>query len=241
MRRLPFSLAGFGATILPAAALAAALCSAAPSMAADMVRTITVTGDASISRAPDMATISIGVTSVGESAAEALGANSKTMEAVIARLKEKGIAAGDLQTSGLSVNPNYNSSYSSSSEQTASGFTAMNVLTVGIRDLDGLGGVLDAVVADGANTLNGVSFGLVDPRPALDEARKEAVADARARAEVLAAAAGVKLGDLVSITEGYGYGGGPAPMFRAEAASVPVERGEVSYQATTTVVWELAQ
>lgn len=237
MRRLPFSLAGFGAATL----LAAALSSAAPVMAADMVRTITVTGDASISRAPDMATISIGVTSVGESAAEALGTNSKTMEAVIARLKEAGIAGSDLQTSGLSVNPTYNNSPSGSSVATASGFTAMNVLTVGIRDLDGLGGVLDAVVSDGANTLNGVSFGLVNPGPALDEARKAAVADARARAEVLAGAAGVKLGDLVSLTEGYGFGGGPAPMFRAEAASaVPVERGEVSYQATVTVVWEIA-
>ena len=238
MRRLPFSFSALGFAGLTALAMSASVISASAALADSPLRTITVTGDASIARAPDMATVTIGVTSTAETAAEALAANSKSMEAVIARLKESGVAAADLQTSGLSVSPNYNNNYSSDTGA-PQGFVAMNMVTVGIRDLTKLGGVVDAVVADGANTLNGISFGLIDPRPALDEARKAAVADARARAEVLAGAAGVSIGDLVSISEGYGYSGGPAPLFKAEAASVPVETGEVSYQATATVTWEI--
>lgn len=220
-------------------ALIAALMTAAPALADMAPRTITVTGEASVARPPDMATVMIGVTSVADTAAGALAANSADMQAVIERLKASGVGAGDLQTTGLSVNPNWSSYSSSSSRNKIDGFTATNMLTVGIRDLDALGAVLDAVVADGANTLNGVTFGLVDPRPALDEARREAVSDARARAEVIAAAAGVTLGDLVSVSEGGSFGGGPAPMYRADSASVPIERGEVSYQANVTLVWEL--
>ncbi len=225
---------------LSGVAMAAALLAAVPALAEGRA-VITVNGEASVSRAPDMATISIGVTTVGKSAGEALKQNSTDMDKVIARLKEAGIGEGDMQTSGLSVNPNWSNSYSSSGTQTIDGFTALNYLTVGIRDLGKLGEVLDQVVADGANTLNGVTFALIDPRPALDEARKEAVADARARAELLATASGVKLGDLVSITDGGGFAGGPGPMFRAEASAVPVQSGEVSYQANITISWEIAE
>ncbi len=223
---------------LPAAVLGMPVLAAGP-LLADSPATITGTGEASIARAPDMATISVGVTTIGENAGVALKENSADMEKVIARLKASGVAERDMQTSGLSVSPNWSNSYSSTSAQKIDGFTAMNYLTVGIRDLEKLGEVLDAVVEDGANTLNSVNFSLLDPRPVLDEARKEAVADARARAELLATAAGVKLGDLVSVTEGGGYGGGPAPAFRMDAASVPVQHGEVSYQATVSITWEI--
>ncbi|NPD17342.1 SIMPL domain-containing protein [Xinfangfangia sp. D13-10-4-6] len=223
---------------LSALVLGAALMAATPSLA-DRANTISVNGEASISRAPDMATISVGVTTTGKTAAEALTQNSAEMQKVIDRLKASGVGDAQMQTSGLSVNPNWsNSNYSSTSE--VEGFTAMNSLRVGIRDLDKLGELLDAVVADGANTLNGVNFGLIDPRPVLDEARKEAIVDARAKAELMAAAAGVKLGDLVSISEVGGYGGGPSPAFRMDAASVPVQRGEVDYQATVSMTWEIA-
>lgn len=240
MRMLPFALKA-----LPVAALvAAALVTALPARAADpAIATITVTGEALVERAPDMATISIGVTSIEETAAAALTANSEAMRGVIERLKTAGIAEKDIQTSGLSVNPNWTGYDSSSSGgPSISGYTASNIVTVDILALDGLGTVLDAAVTDGANTLNGVSFGLVDPRPVLDEARKAAVTDARAKAELLALAAGVKLGDLVSISEG-GSSGAPVPMFKADAvaASVPVQGGEVSYSASVTVTWKLAE
>ena len=223
-------------------ALAVVLALAAP-LAAETTApppTITVTGEASVESVPDMATLSIGVTSVAETAAAALRDNSAAMQAVIDRLKAAGIEERDLQTTGLSVNPNWSSYDSSSSGSQITGFTASNMLTVDVRALAGLGQVLDAAVADGANTLNGLTFGLTDPRPVLDEARKAAVLDARSKAELIAAAAGVALGPVLSITEGGGYGA-PVPMYKADSAmaAVPVQQGEVSLSASVTIVYAL--
>lgn len=228
--------------VLPMAALMAALALPLAAQTPPPPQ-ITVTGEGLVERAPDRATVSLGVTTVAATAAEALAANSEAMRAVLARLTAAGVADKDMQTSGLSVNPNWTSYDSSvSGGQRIDGFTATNILTVDIAALDTLGAVLDAAVSDGANTLNGVTFGLADPRPAMDEARRAAVEDAKAKAALLAAASGVTLGPILSITEGGGYGG-PAPMYRAEAASsaVPVQAGEVSYQASVTVVWQLAE
>lgn len=204
---------------------------------------ITVTGEGTVQRAPDIATLSLGVTTTGATAAEAMDANTAALNGVLDRLKAAGVAPRDMQTSNLSLNPNW-SGYDSASTPRIDGYTAQNQLTVVIRNLDGLGAVLDAAIGDGANTLNGLTFGLAEPDPALDEARKAAVAKARARAELLAGAAGVKVGRIVSISESGGYAV-PAPMFRAEAsaadAPVPVQGGEVGTTASVTIVWELAQ
>lgn len=203
---------------------------------------ISVTGEGRVDAVPDMATVSLGVTTEGATAAEAMAANSAAVQAVLDRLAAAGIAARDVQTTGLSLNPLW-SSYDNGQKQRIEGYAAANMVTVRVRALDALGGVLDAAVSDGANTLNGLSFGLADPAPALKEARARAVADARERAEVLAGAAGVKLGRLLSITEGGFGGGGPLPMYRAEAAMapVPVAAGEVAMTVTATLVWEIAQ
>lgn len=219
---------------------ALALPLAVPAMAEDIARTISVTGTGSVESAPDMATLMIGVTTQGETAAVALAENSKATEAVIARLTASGVEARDLQTSNLSINPNW-SGYDSSSPS-ISGYVASNMLTVRVRALDTTGAVLDAAVADGANTLNGMTFGLADPEPAYAEARKEAVADARAKAELLAAAAGVKLGQVLSIADA-GAMTDPAPMYRdAVAASpVPVVGGELALVANVAVTWEIAE
>lgn len=242
MRAIPSTL-----RFIPVAALAlACLASALPARAqtaAPAFPTITVTGEGSVEAAPDIATVQIGVTTVGATAAEALSANSTAMEAVMARLTAAGVAARDLQTSGLSVSPNWTGYDSSvSGGPTISGYTASNMLTLRLRALEGLGAVLDASVSDGANTLNGLTFGLADPRPAMDAARKEAVADAKAKAELLAVAAGATLGPIMSITEG-GTVYEPQPMYRtaAEAAPVPVAAGEVGYAASVTIVWQLAE
>lgn len=204
---------------------------------------ITVTGEGRVDGAPDMATISLGVTTEGQTAAEAMRANSDELARVLANLETAGIAARDVQTSGLSLQPNWQSDSASGTSRIV-GYIASNMLTVRVRALDTLGGVLDAAVKDGANTLNGVEFGLADPRPALDEARKRAVADAKARAELLAAAAGVKLGGILSISEG-GGARPPMPMYRmaadAVAAAVPVAAGEVAMQADVTIVWEIGK
>lgn len=213
---------------------------AAPVLADDdRIRTISVTGTGTVEAAPDMATLMIGVTTQAETATEALTANSAATEAVIARLTASGIEARDMQTSNLSINPNW-TGYDSSSPR-ISGYVASNMLTVRVRKLETTGTVLDAAVADGANTLNGLTFGLANPEPAYDEARKAAVADARARAELLAAAAGVALGPVLSISDG-GAMTGPAPMYReaASVAPVPVVGGELGLVANVSITYAIA-
>lgn len=202
---------------------------------------VTVTGEATVEATPDMATISLGVTTEGQTAAEAMTANSKALQAVIERLKAAGIEDRDLQTSNLSLNPNW-VGYDSGSTPKIAGYVASNMLNVRVRALDGLGSVLDASIADGANTLNGISFDLAEPRPAQDEARKAAVADARARAALLVEAAGGKLGKIVSITENSGYGS-PMPMFKSDAAAapVPVASGQIGLSASVTISFEIAE
>jgi uncharacterized protein YggE len=116
------------------------------------------------------------------------------------------------------------------------------MLNVRVRALNSLGTVLDASIADGANTLNGITFDLSAPRPAQDEARKAAVEDAKARATLLVEAAGASLGKMVSITENAGYGAG-MPMFRAEAsaAPVPVASGQIGLTSSVTISFEIAE
>lgn len=214
---------------------------AAPVLADDApTRTISVTGTGVIEAAPDMATVMIGVTTQGATAAEALSANTAATDAVIARLTASGIEARDMQTSNLMINPNW-TGYDSSSP-TISGYVASNMLTVRVRALDATGSILDAAVADGANTLNGLTFGLADPEPAYNEARKEAVADAKAKAELLATAAGVKLGQVVSIIDN-GAMTDAAPMYReaVSAAPVPVVGGELGLIANVMVTFAIAE
>jgi uncharacterized protein YggE len=220
--------------------LSAALALPIPALADDLGPPMVIaTGTGTIEVAPDLATLSIGVTTQGDTAANALAANTAAMEAVMARLSASGIESRDMQTSNLYLSPNW-TGYDTATP-TISGFVASNSLTVQVRKLDTLGAVLDASVADGANTLNGLSFGLSDPGPVLDEARKEAVADARANAELLAAAAGMKLGRVVLISESNGdlvsYDG-----YRADlAAPVPVAGGELGLSASVTIQYEITE
>lgn len=203
---------------------------------------ITVTGEGRVQAAPDMATITLGVTTQGPTAAEAMAANSAELAKVMDRLTASGVAARDMQTTGLSLYPEWRPSADGQSQQIG-GYTASNTLTLRIRALDTLGGVLDSAIQDGANTLNGVEFGLATPRPAEDEARKLAVADARARAELLAAAAGVELGGISTITEA-GAMSDPRPMMRmsADAAGAPpVAGGEIATIASVTITWDIKE
>lgn len=202
---------------------------------------ISVTGEGSVSAAPDMAVIPIGVETVADSARAALEANNARSDAVIARLKAAGIEPRDIQTTGLSLGPRYD--YSSGGDnQTITGYVASSQVTARVRGLDGLGAVLDAVVADGANQLSGIGFALQDPGPAMDEARRLAVADGMARARLLAGAAGVTLGPVLSISDGVAQGG-PVPMFRQAAemaaGAVPVASGELSLSASVAMVFAI--
>lgn len=201
--------------------------------------TLAVTGIGTVNVTPDMASLSLGVTSNGPTAVAAMAATNAALAAVSDRLKASGIAPADMQTSNLSLYPNW-VGYDSGAAPTIDGYVASNMLTVQVRALDQTGAVLDAVITDGANTLNSLTFGLSNPRPAEDDARRAAVSDARARAEVLATAAGVKLGDLISISEG-GAMTDPMPMFRADAASAPVEAGQLAVTASVTLIFNLVK
>lgn len=198
---------------------------------------IAVTGDATIAVTPDLALISLGATTTAETAAEAMAANSAAMTVIIENLRSAGVADGDIQTSMLQVNPNFSSSESKLSSDMGR-YIAVNQVTVRLRALENLGTILDAAVSDGVNTLNGISFDLADKRPVQDQARMAAVKDAIARATLLAQAAGVGLGKITSITEG-GAAAGPAPMYRMDAASVPVAAGELEISQSVTVTFEI--
>lgn len=202
---------------------------------------IIVSGEGAVDLAPDMATIRLGVTSEAKTAAAALSANSAAMAEVLAFLTAEGIAGRDVQTSGLSLTPRQDDYRSGSAEPAVVGFVARNGVAVRVRDLARLGGLLDAVVAQGANRFDGLEFGLADPSEALAEARRRAVADARLKAETLAGAAGLGLGPVVTIADQSGH---VQPMeMRMAAASmdgVPIAAGEVSVRASVTITWALA-
>jgi uncharacterized protein YggE len=217
--------------------LATALAMAPISAVLAQEASVVVNGEGFVDVAPDIATINLGVTTTADSAAAAMAANSEAVKAVMDRLAASGVAASDIQTANLSLGPDY-SSYDSSTGGAPSRYVASNYVNVQVRDLAKLGEILDAAIADGANTLNGITFGLADPRPAQDKARAAAVADAQAKATLLAQAAGVALGPVTAVVEAGGYVN-PTPMFKREAsdAAVPVAGGELSVQANVTVTF----
>ena len=216
---------------------------AMPVLADTPLRQITVTGQGAIEVAPDMATITVGVTTEAKTAVDALEKNSTATTTVLDRLSILGIDPRELQTRNLSLSPRWtNRSSSVDGSPEISGFVATNTITVRVRDLPKLGEVLDAVVRDGANTFHGLSFGLQEPRPATDEARKQAVADAIAKATLYAQAAGVALGDVLSISEDRAasqpFGG--MEMVRMASDVVPVAEGKLTIRANVTMVFAIA-
>lgn len=210
--------------------------------------TITIEGRGEVRAAPDMALINSGVTTQGETARAALDANTAAMAELISTLKEAGVEARDIQTSGFSVNPNY--VYSESRDEMGytlppkiNGYQVSNTVSVAVRNLDDLGGILDKAVNVGANTINGVTFSVADPTELYNEARKQAFADAREKAELYATAANATLGELEAISESQNINSPiPMPMFaraEAQAADVPVEAGEMTFEIGVNVQWEL--
>jgi uncharacterized protein YggE len=223
-----------------AACLAAACLLAAPAQAAGK---ITVSGTGEVFAAPDMATLTLGVTTEAAEAAAAMQENSEAMAAVMARLSALGIGERDMQTSSLSLSPRWQEPQPGETQPGISGFVVSNMLTVEVHDLAGLGGVIDAALGDGANTLGGLFFGIEDDAALREAARRAAVADAAAKARVLAEAAGVTLGAVGEIVEGGDFGG-PFPGARMEMAldgAPPVAPGEVGLTVTVTMTWAIAE
>jgi uncharacterized protein YggE len=207
-------------------------------------RTITVIGEGEVTASPDLALVTLGAQSEADTAAEALDATSQAVAAALAVLEEAGIEARDIQTSGVSLSPRMVWPTSGNGAPRIEGYVASNQLTVRVRDLAALGGVLDAVVSSGANTLGGVSFALADPRAAEDAARRAAVGDARARAELYSEAAGVTLGVVREISdEGFSR---PMPrMIAAEAAmsdaAPPGAPGELTISDRVRMVFAIGE
>ena len=267
MRKLlPLLVAG-AALALPIAPLSAQMVQ--PEIAIEQGHTLlTVSGEGRSFQEPDMAIFSAGVTTQGATAAEALAQNSRAMEQVIAALKRSGIAERDIQTSNLSINPVYRDPnreaamaarmsgqpYVAPSPEdqipTIIGYQANNSVSVRQRRLGDYGKVIDTLASAGANQINGPNFQLDDPDPALDQARREAVAQARGRAQLYADALGLRIVRIVSLNESGGYYGPPPQVFaRAVSSSMPpppppppspVQPGEMQMTASVTIQYELA-
>ncbi len=211
---------------------------------------LTVNAEGKSTRTPDVAVFSAGVTSQAETASAALTANAHDMSAVIASLKRAGIADRDIQTSNLNLDPIYSEPRRLPDGSTEQGpqkivaYRVNNTVTVRQRKLDQYGRVIDTLVSSGANQVNGPSFSVDSPGAAQDEARTDAVAKARARADLYAHAAGLHVVRILSIAESGGYNG-PQPVMYMRKAMVadasPVSAGEVEIGANVVVQFELAQ
>ena len=200
-------------------------------------RLVTVTGEAAVAIAPDAAVIRIGVGSQEKTEREASDANARQMTAVLAAIKDSGIAERDIQTSRLSLQPQYDPNKSGTARLT--GFQATNQVTVKIRDIEKLAAVLDRAIAAGANEMSGIEFVVSEQSKMLDQARDDAIADAHRKAELYAKAAGAKLGKVVSISE-EGPAPQPRPMQALRAGAVPISPGEQTLRAIVSVSYELA-
>jgi len=222
--------------IFPALALLAAL--AVPALAADP-HTIAMVGHGEIRATPDMAQVTIGVTATAATAAQAVAANSARMKTVFAAVAKLGVPEKNIQTVNFFVSPQYTNG-DNNVPRRLTGYQVNNDVTVRLDDVGKLGGVLDALVAAGANQINGISFSIQNDTPLLEKARAQAITDARARAETYARAAGVSLGPILSISEGGGEAP-PRPMYRmaAMAAETRIAPGEQSVTAEVSVVWEI--
>lgn len=202
---------------------------------------ITVTGEGRVFAVPDMAVITMGASAEAETAKGAMDQTSDITAAILDRLTDAQVDLRDIQTSDLSLSPLWSNRASSDSRPQIDGYQASNRVTVRVRDLDALGDILDAVLSDGANQLGGLQFTVSDPAPLLNDARVRAVADARARAALLADAAGVDLGALISLSEGGAHAPQPMMMSMARASDegIPTAQGETELRADVTLVYEI--
>ena len=223
-------------------AVTLALLATAPALAqtpAEFPSAISVTGEASISVPPDIAFVDAGVATDAKTAHEASEANNVAMGKVIAALKSANIDSRDIQTSRLSLQPQYAPNRSGPSPIV--GYRASNRVTVRIHDVTKVANVIDTLVGASANDIGNVNFEVSQASKLLDDAREKAVADARRKAEIYAKAAGVTLGAPISISEE----GAPQPTFRAKmampvaAAPTPIAQGEETLSVSVSVTWAI--
>ena len=208
-------------------------------------RWVEVSGEGSISAAPDFARVTLGVTSTGKTAGDAMAANAKAANALVSLVKAEGVAPADIQTSELSISPMFSEPvHGQDTAPTITGYSVSNNVAVTVREIVRLGALLDKAISAGANSIYGISFGHDNLSDLLDRARPLAVADARRKAEIYAAAGGAKLGRLMALTED-GGSRPPIAFSRAFAAGAPaptpIEAGEDKLVLTVTTRFELKE
>ena len=194
--------------------------------------------------APDMASVSAGVVTQGKTAREAMFGNATKMTRVFEELEAAQIEKKHITTSQLSLKPRYN--YQNRQSPKIDGYEARNTVTAKTHNLDNVGAMLDALVKAGVNNINGVQFSVKDPKAAQEKAREDAILEAKAKAEAMAKAAGVKLGNLKSLTESRGNFS-PQPVAYARSSldsasvSTPISAGEQSLSITVNMTYEIKQ
>lgn len=216
----------------------------ATAMAEQSNRRISVNGQAQVSAKPNIAMISVGVQSMAKTAADAIAANSATMEGVFSAITAASIDRKDMQTSQFNVGPVWQDRRSAPNNQPKiTGFRVSNLLRIKVRDVARVGAVIDALATAGANRFNSVSFQIENPAPLLDQARIDAVKDARRKAGLMATAAGVKVGPVLSISDAQRPQGGRGEVMEMAAMSkaAPIAEGEVSLTAQAFVIFAIAE
>ena len=204
---------------------------------------LSISAQAQASRAPDIATMSTGVVTQAADANAAMRANAEQMAKLMQAIKAAGIAERDVQTSGVNLSPQYR--YAENQPPAITGYQASNTVNLKVRDIGKLGQVLDALVASGANQINGPTFEIDNADAVQDEARAAALKKAQARAEVYANSLGMRVRRIVSISEGGGFQAPPRPMMAmramAESADTSISPGESTLTANLDVVFELGR
>jgi uncharacterized protein YggE len=206
--------------------------------------TLNLSATGEVKAAPDQATITLGVKTTGKTAAQAMAANRERMSGTIAALTAEGIQRKDIQTSNLSLAAQY--AYEPNQTPRLTGYEADNDVTVVVHDVSRVGAAVDAVTGGGANQVSGIAFGLTDPGPMMDEARRAAVKTLRARADLYAQASGLRVVRLVNLAEGTAdqpVERRPMPMMAMAKMAAPtaVEPGQLTIDVQLTALYELGQ
>ncbi|WP_347717819.1 SIMPL domain-containing protein [Sphingomonas sp.] len=228
-----------GAMFVPAATATAQVTTTLATPISGTRLDISATGEAT--RVPDIAIISAGVTTQAATATDALGQNATRMERVRAALKRAGVADRDIQTASISLQPQYK--YVENQAPILTGYQASNQLSVKFRDIRASGKILDALVGEGANQINGPNLTIDHPEAALDEARGKAIATGRARADLYARALGMRVIRVISVSESGGYSSPPPQPIMARAqmadAKTSIDPGEQQLQISVAMAFEL--
>jgi len=240
MRMIMMAALALSATSVPVAAMAQAI-TAVPVLSGTR---LDVSASGEVTRVPDLAIISAGVQTLQPTATGAIEQNATRMERVRAALKRAGIADRDIQTSSINLNPEYR--YVENQPPVLTGYRASNSVNVKFRDLKRTGAILDALVAEGANQINGPSLTIDRPETAYDEARVKAVAAGQARAQLYARALGKRVVRILSVSESGGYTPPPMPYARdmvmasgQQAAKTEIDPGTQQLSVSVSMSFEL--